>query len=270
MPILSSVKVRPLGPDEFERVDYGVMGCAYACQNKLGRLCDEDAYKVDLKARLLAEGFRSVETEIPVTVTYRDFSKRYFLDLIVDDALYELKAHTALIPEDGTQLLNYMFLLGVQRGKLLNFRAPKIQGKLIATSLTQADRRRFSVSAEDWRVLDSACEKLQEGMLELLRDWGAFLETGLYQDGLIYLAGGPGKVEQRVKLHRDKVDLGSQRMLLHGPGVAFRLTAFSQNPDSVKIHLSRLLALTELEAIQWINLNHSTVEFKTINRMAGK
>lgn len=269
MPIHCPVSVRSLSPEEFERIDYRVMGHAYASQNELGRLCDECAYQADLKARLLAEGFRCVQTEIPVTVTHRDFSKRYYLDLLVDDALYELKTDADLVGEHEAQLLNYIFLLGIQRGKLLNFRPGKVQGRMAATSLTQDERRRFVGVTQSWDELTPACRKLRETMRELLEDWGAFLELGLYQEALIHFFGG-ASAEQQVRLARGEVNLGNQRMFIHAPGVAFRLTAFTQQQGFVESHLRRLLALTNLKAIQWINLNHAQVEFTTLHAKAGE
>jgi GxxExxY protein len=268
MPIHCPVTITCLSADEFERLDYRVMGHAYACQNELGRLCDEGAYQADLKARLLADGFRSVLTEIPVTVSHRDFTKMYRLDLVADDALYELKADSALASDHDAQLLNYMFLLGIQRGKLLNFRPNKVQGKTIATSLTQEERRRFTTATERWSELTPACATLRRTTLELLNDWGAFLELSLYQDALIHFLGGVSNVEQRIGLHRSGLDLGSQRMFVHAPGVAFRLTAFTENPGQLESHLRRLVALTSLKAIQWINLNHARTEFTTIKNLA--
>jgi hypothetical protein len=53
-------------------------------------------------------------------------------------------------------------------------------------------------------------------------------------------------------------------MLVHAPGLAFRLTAVTEDPHHVESHLRRLLALTDLKAIQWINLNHARIEFTTI------
>ena len=108
MPIHCPLSIRTLSADEFEQRDYRVMGHCYACQNELGRLCDECVYEADLKARLLAEGFREVHTQVPVTVTHRDFSKAYYLDLIADDALYELKTNTALTGEDDAQLIHHI------------------------------------------------------------------------------------------------------------------------------------------------------------------
>jgi GxxExxY protein len=253
-----------LSADEFEQLDYRVMGHAYASQNELGRLCDECAYEADLKTRLLTNGFRSVQTQVPVTITHRDFSKTYFLDLVADDALYELKTSAALVGEHETQLFNYLFLLGVQRGKLLNFRPLKVQGKMIATGLTQAERRCFRAFTEDWSDLTPACAVLRGTMLDLLQDWGAFLSAGLYQEALISLLGGGCNVEHRVSLRRGDHDLGAQRMFLHSPGVAFRVTGFTDGQDQPESHLRRLLALTELKAIQWINLNHAQIQFRTL------
>jgi len=183
MPIHCPITVNCLNAEEFEQVDYRVMGQAYTCQNELGRLCDEGVYEADVKARVLAQGFRSVLTGIPVTVTHGDFSKRYYLDLVADNALYEFKTDAHFVPEHDAQLLNYMFLLGLQRAKLLNFRSSKVQGKIVATSLTPEVRR---------------------------------------------------------------------------------LTAVTDDPSFLESHLRRLLALTNLKAIQWINLNHVQIEFTTV------
>jgi len=264
MPIHCPVTIVSLSADEFEKLDYPVMGHAYASQNELGRLCDERAYEADLQARLLADGFSSVQTQVPVTVTYRDFSKTYRLDLLADDALYEMKAEATLVGEHDAQLLNYMFLLGIQRGKLLNFRQPKVQGRIIATGLTQEERRHFTAITERWSDLTQGCAVLRQTMLDLLHDWGAFLDFALYQEALIHFFGGASNVERRVSLHRSQLDLGGQRMLMHAPGIAFRITAFTESQSQVEAHLRLLLALTDLKAIQWINLNHSKIEFTTI------
>ena len=260
------MSIASLSADEFEEIDYRVMGHAYASQNELGRLCDESAYEADLQARLLADGFHSVQTQIPVTVTHRDFSKTYRLDLIPDNALYELKAEAALVGEHDAQLLNYMFLLGIQRGKLLNFRPPKVQGKIIAAAVTPEERRRFSPITERWSDITPGCAVLRQLMLDLLGDWGAFLDFVLYEDALVHFLGGVSNVERRISLYRSHLDLGGQRMLMHSPGVAFRITGFTESQSHIESHLRRLLALTDLKAIQWINLNHARIEFITINR----
>ena len=52
MPIHCPVTISCLDSEEFERLDYRVMGHAYNCQKALSRPCDEGAYQADLKARL--------------------------------------------------------------------------------------------------------------------------------------------------------------------------------------------------------------------------
>jgi len=268
MPIHCPVTIKHLSPAEFEEVDYRLMGHAYSSQNDLGRLCDECAYHADLRARLMTDGFQSVLTEVPITVTHRDFSKKYFLDLIVDDALYELKTDAHFASEHEAQLFNYMFLLGVPRAKLLNFRPPKVQGKIIATGLTNATRRRFHFAVDRWKEFTPACGPLRQTFEELLKDWGAFLEVGLYEEALIHLLGGQAKIEQRIGLYRNNIALGTHRMFTHWKSAAFRLTAIAGGQEHVESHLRRLLALTNLDAIQWINLNHTQIEFTTIVRKA--
>jgi hypothetical protein len=56
MPILHNAPVRFLTDAQFDELDEVVMRCAYASQNKLGRLCEEAVYENDLAARLRAEG----------------------------------------------------------------------------------------------------------------------------------------------------------------------------------------------------------------------
>lgn len=264
MPIHCPITISCLGAEEFEALDYRVMGQAYASQNELGRLCDESAYEADLKARLVANGFRAVHTQHPVTLSHRDFSKIYYLDLIADDALYELKAAKALTSEHEAQLLNYIFLLGLRRGKLLNFRPTKVQGRIVATSLTQEERRRFTPVTGRWKGLTPACETLRQTMCDLMQDWGAFLEIALYEEALLHFLGGANTIEQSVRLARGGLELGTQRLLVYAPGVAFRLTAFTETQDLAEPHLRRLLALTGLKAFQWINLNRAQIEFTTL------
>lgn len=268
MPIHCPVQINRLDADVFETLDYRIMGHAYASQNELGRFCDECAYQADLKARLLADGFQTVSTEVPITVAHQDFVKKYYLDLVADDAVYELKTDTALVNEHEAQLFHYLFLLGIPRGKLLNFRPTKVQGKILATSLTLEARRGFSSVAGRWQDLTPACATLRNTLDDLLQDWGAFLAVELYQEALIHFMGGASKVEHRVSLSRGEVDLGGQRMLVHTSGVAFRLTAVTDGQQHVESHLRRLLALTNLNAIQWINLNHGQIEFTTIQKAA--
>lgn len=266
MPIHCPITIAPLSSEEFAAIDYRVMGHAYACHNELGWLCDERIYEADLKNRLLADDFKRIHTEVPVTVTHKSFSKTYYLDLVAEDALYELKAAARLIGEHDAQILNYMLLLGLERGKLLNFRPAKVEGQIRATSLNQAERREFTLIADAFHKLEPACGTLGQTVVDLLSDWGAFLDIALYQEALVHLLGGAAFIERRVPLSRGCASLGTQNLTVHAPGIAFRLTAFTDGQPAIENQLRRLLALTNLRALQWINLNHARIELRTLIR----
>ena len=97
-----------------------------------------------------------------------------------------------------------------------------------------------------WRQLTPACGALLQTMCDLLQDWGAFLDIGLYQEALVHFFGGASVVAQAVGLVRGNVALGSQQLLIYSPGLAFRLTAFTETQAYAESHLMRLLALTNL------------------------
>ena len=158
MPIDCRISVPALEIDEFKCVDYRVMGHAFRCQNDLGRACDEGPYEKDLVARLLPDGFREVHCQVPIYVTHDDFSKTYFVDLIADGGLYELKAVSALGNEHKAQLLNYMLLLDVRCGKLINFQSEKVQGQLVINGVTGDDRRAITDDATRWNELSTVRE----------------------------------------------------------------------------------------------------------------
>ena len=109
MPITSPLPPSHTTQEEFAQLDYLVMRHAFESQNQLGRLCDELIYQNDLAARLRAAGL-PVQTEVPITVTCRDFAKTYSLDLVVADAgIYELKTALGLIGEPRRSCLTIFF-----------------------------------------------------------------------------------------------------------------------------------------------------------------
>ncbi len=265
MPITCPVKIRPLSQDAFHRLDYAVMEHAFACHNALGRFCDEAIYQTDLASRLEAAGLGQVRTEVPVRVSWQAFSKTYSLDLVVQDAgVYELKADACLVGEHDAQLLNYLLLLGLNHGKLLNFGPPSVEWRFISTSLTPEKRRAFSFNERFWTEVSPECRRLHEILGELLADWGAFLELGLYREALTFFLGGAESVIQRIALARDGMALGTQRLHMHSPSAAFILTATTEHQARVESHLRRFLTHAPLRALQWINFNHFQIELSTL------
>jgi GxxExxY protein len=264
MPFDCPLRIRNLTQPEFDERDFSVMRCAYAAQNALGRLCDERVYENDLARRLRAEGFSSVHTQVPVTVRHDGFAKEYRLDLVADEALYELKIACAFAPDHDAQALNYAMLLDVNHVKLLNFRPDKVQGRLRFNAFLAAKRRCVQWEEREWRSLSPQCDELKLRIRRLLEDWGACLQLRLYEEALIHFCGGEKDCLRRVPIVLEGVQLGSQAVQVHAEGLCFLATAFTSHIDVQRAHIGRLLSLTGLRAVQWINFNHTTVQLNTI------
>jgi len=262
VPITCPILFPALTSEEFGELDYVVMGHAFASHRDLGRLADETIYRSDLAARLLAAGIPA-QREVPVTVSFRDFSKTCLLDLVVSNrSIYELKAAAALAGEHDAQLLNYLFLTDSRRGKLMNFRPQSVESKFVNAVSTRAERREFTVDASQWR--DSSA--LPEFVVELVRDWGTGLELSLYRQAVVRFLGGEAQVSRLRPLSRKGVALGNQSFDHVTSDSALRLTALEAPPPPVAHHLRRLLDLTPLRALHWINLASHKITFTTLHR----
>jgi GxxExxY protein len=263
MPITTPT-LRPIDQKEFAQLDYAVMRHAFECQSDLGRLCDEVIYQNDLAARLEAAAL-PVRKESPLTVTFRDFTKAYWLDLIVADAgIYELKTVRGFVGKHEAQLLNYLFLCGASHGKLINFRPAQVQSRFINSTLTQTERRQFDVETSRWQERDRTEQAFRENLIGLLQDWGCWLDLALYTEALIHFAGGECRVVQPVPLVRGDASLGTQRWCLLNPETAFWLTGLMEGIVEYEHHLRALLRLTSLRAIQWVNLARRRVQLATV------
>src|SRR2546423_796565 len=237
MPITSPLSSSPIKQEEFAQLDYLVMRHAFECQNQLGRLCDELIYQNDLADRLQAAGL-PVRTEVPITVTCRDFRKTYSLDLVVNDAgIYELKTALNLIGEHEAQLLNYLFLRGANHGKLINFRPAQVESRFINATLTHEERRQFEIQTRDWQERDQTDRTFRENLLAMLEDWGCWLDLALYTEALVHFAGGETQVVQLLPLVRGKVSLGKQHFQLLNVETAFRVTALTEGTEEYERHL---------------------------------
>ena len=266
MPITSPLPSNPITQQEFAQLDYVVMRHAFECQNQLGRLCDELIYQNDLAARLRAAGL-PVRTEVPITVTCRDFTKTYSLDLVVADAgVYELKTALGLIGEHEAQLLNYLFLREANHGKLINFRPAQVESRFINTTLTHQERRQFEIQTRDWQERDQTDRIFRENLIAMLEDWGCWLDLALYTEALVHFAGGETQVVQLLPLVRGEVSLGKQHFNLLNAETAFRVTALTRGYEDYERHLRCLLGASPLRAIQWINLARKRVQFISLIR----
>ncbi len=238
---------------------------AFDSQNGLGSLADERVYQSDLAIRLEENGFR-VKREVEVLLTHGSFTKSLFLDLVVNDvAVYEIKAAKAAkaINEAHVgQLLTYLCVLNVERGKVLNFATQKVEGRFVNSVLSHEERRSFSVDDESYIGPEFLCRS----MVELVGDWGTCLSVSLYREAMVHLMGGSGTVESMIGMKRDGVDIGNQRSCLASPDEAFQITSIYKMNVDFKSHLERLLAASPLTRLHWINVERHRLQFVTIRR----
>ena len=77
----------------------------------------QHAFETELRIRCI-----DYESQKVVPITYKCFNIGYgFADIVVGDAVIELKAISKLRPQDKTQVINYMEMLNIKKGYLVNF-----------------------------------------------------------------------------------------------------------------------------------------------------
>ncbi|QEF96285.1 hypothetical protein Mal15_03120 [Stieleria maiorica] len=265
MAIDCNLEIDDLEGESFDEIDSLVMQCAYASQNRLGRLCDESVYERDLAIRLKSEGICDVYTQVPVYVSVDTYQKTFRLDLVAGHAIYELKTVDAWTGAHDAQVLTYAMIMNVRHGKLLNFRPPRVQGRLRYNRVPTADRFRIQINDDRWAPVSAGCERLHDLMCRITDELGMFLDRRLYRDALVHFHGGDFVCARRLPLVCDDVKLGSHRFLLHHGRCAFIVTALTRSHSEYEPHLKRLIEHSDVEAIQWINLNRSELQFITLN-----
>ena len=267
MPFECPIKFRPITESEFKKLDHDVMRHAFASHNQLGRLCDESVYRKDMAARLHASRIAPVHCEVPFVVSHRDYRKRFFADLaIADTVIYELKAVQALTGDHEKQNLTYLFIAGATRGKLVNFRPASVEYRTVNAMVSPEDQRRYDFITVRWADLDERSAVLRRILRELVDDWGMFLALSLYEDALTHFLGGESAVLRRVPLSRDGLPLGHQAVHHIGEAIGFRLTAFSDAAEHGESHLRRLLSLTPLRFLHWINFSNHRIDLVTLKK----
>jgi GxxExxY protein len=261
MPIHVAADIRRMEDEEFKARTYEVMHHIFAVHAELGRLFHEKIYHREIAFRIA-----DARCEVAVDVRFEDFCKSYYLDLLVGGgALFELKAVDSLGELQRRQLMQYLFLLDLPHGKLVNLRPHRVDHEFVNNVLTRADRTSFATVDEGWQEIEG--KQAKDGMTALLRDWGTGLDLALYEQAAAWLYGQPPDVESDVEVRMKSRLLGLQRMRMAAPDVAIRVTALA--PEwlaDFRTHLCRLLAHTDLRAIQWINITRQSVQFRTIEK----
>jgi GxxExxY protein len=258
MPVQTEVEIPQLSQDEFAEIAYRVVGTLFEIHADFGRLFDEGIYQEELVQRL-----PEARKEVRLTASFDTFTTTYFIDLLMDGTIFELKTAEAIVPRHRAQLLNYLLLTDSAHGKIVKMRPSKIQHEFFNSSLHRADRVTFSIEENDWREYGTM--DLKVWLTELLHDLGVGLDLNLYRDAVLHHFSATSAISNIEIYGRDKNILGHQEQSLINPATALRISAVDPNNlPSFERQLRRFLSHTALTSIQWINLTRSVVTFRTL------
>jgi GxxExxY protein len=260
MPVTVHAETHRVSQEDFGRVAYNVMGHVFAIHAEFGRFLREEIYHSEIARRCGAL------VKIPVEVRHGDFLKFYFIDLLVDGGgVFELKTVQRLTDRHRSQLLQYLLLADLSHGKVVNLSPDLVEHEFVNTTLTHVDRVRFTIDAANWDTRDRGAVDLQDAIVGLLRDLGTGLSNSLYEGVLTHLLGGKSVVNSKIDVFNDGRIIGSQPVRLSAPSMAFKVTTVREADERhLEAHLRRFLTHTKLNGIQWINVRHRLVTFRTI------
>lgn len=150
MPICVDRNIQSIPEEEFKKIVYKVTGQAFDIYDEYGRFFHENVLKHKIAHQCQKSGLQS-EVELSIQVRFRNFQKEYFVDLLINQGcVFEIKRVSSLNDNHRAQTLNYLFLLNLQRVKLINFGQQKVEHEFISTTLSEEDRREFSVDTSNF------------------------------------------------------------------------------------------------------------------------
>lgn len=168
MPIEVLGDVRAVDECTFADLCYQVMGRVFSVRQEMGPFFIERVYKNKICAQL-----GQTQHEVPVVVSHGDFQRKCFLDTVFDGiALFEWKAVDQLDSSHRAQLLNYLMLCELERGKLVNLRPATVEHEFVNSPLTRERRRSFEVCRDGFVPRGPTESSWIDFMLGALRDWG--------------------------------------------------------------------------------------------------
>jgi len=261
MPITVKDNLTRLSQREFAAVAYDVMREAFALHEEFGYLFDETVYR-----NALVDRVKGSVAEVQIDVTFQDFRKLYFMDIVVSNGgVFELKAVEKLNANHRSQLLNYLLLCEMAHGKLINFGSERVEHEFVNTSWTLAERRNFSVDAEEWTATDGFGQSEKSLVCDMLRDWGTGLHCTLYNDALSHFLGGQDGYLKKVDVFHNGKCVAHQVIPCCGISTTLHLTTFQSENTWYQHQLMRLIQTTRIESAQWINIARKNITFKTLH-----
>ena len=264
MPVECGVEIDPIGQERFHALDKDVMRQVFNIHNSMGRFCDERIYQEEMARRCRAGGL-SVEREVPLRVTHLDFSKSYYIDMLVErGGLYELKAVAGLDESHEKQAINYLLLAGLRHGKLVNMRPSSVEYRFVSTTLSHQDRLKFNLVTGEFNEKAEADRRFRETLGSLFDDWGAFLDANLYRKALLHFFDSSESGLRSVNIVVNGLVVGTQEMCVLDNETIWHLSAVRKHLGSYETHLLRLLHHTAFNRMHWVNLDQRNITLRTL------
>jgi len=261
MPIHCPIVTKRISQAEFKLLASEVVGHVIDIHNEFGRFFDELIYKKELADRM-----SGVMLEVEVVVTHGSFSKSYFVDVLVNSSgLFEFKAADTIHTRHRGQTLNYLLLLDLAHGKVINVRPESIGQEFVNCPARLCELKNPIIMDHRWNAPMADASRLRDIVGALIADWGAGLEIALYEEAITHFLGGEDKVLLPMPVFGNKGHLADQRMRLVSPDVAFKITGLQERLDNFEDEARKLLKHTALKAIHWINITQSTVHYTTLS-----
>ncbi|MCK5528759.1 MAG: hypothetical protein KAI74_03685 [Kiritimatiellae bacterium] len=136
----------------------------------------------------------------------------------------------------------------------------------VEITLTYIDRYNYSVDFSEWLTTTEKCSELKSIFIALLEEWGAFLDYNVYNEAITHFLSNGQSIIRPVDVYFNGQIAGKQKMHLLNNTTAFHLSAITRKFASYDNNIKRLIRHTNIDTVQWINLNHHNIKFKTINK----
>ena len=272
MPASCAIAAVPISYEEYLELDRRAMGVVFDVHNSFGRLHEEETYQAAAARAWRGAGLDAVR-EVPITVWHervdegmtRRFKKVYYADAILEGRiLYEFKTVGALMPQHRQQVYNYLFLSGIKYGRLLNMRTPSVVHERITAVVGEEERHELAFATDGWVDLDGDGVWLRELIVELIEDWGGFLDVQLFYEAAAYFRGGSEGIAHCVEIEDDGVVLGAKEVHLLTPDTAIHFSALKESTTGYEGHLRRFLGHTPLRAMHWTSFARHDIQMKTL------
>lgn len=261
MPIRSPIVTKRITQDEFQPIASEVMHHVFAIHNEFGRFFEEQIYKKELASRM-----SGVALESSITLTHTTFLKTYYVDLLVNNCgLFEFKAVDTLHPRHRGQTLNYLLLLDLGHGKVINIRAEQVGHQFVNCPRRLVDLRNPMVHDRRWNAHLAGAEAFRDQLMAIISDWGAGLDVGLYEEAMTHFLGGETRVIVPVPVLGTLGHVADQRMRMAAPHVAFKITGLLEREEDFENHVRKLIDHTSLTAVLWVNITQENVTFTTLS-----